>query len=140
MVPFSPACQVIKNLNGDFGTFTLYYTLLSILFPLERTFYQHLQGRIRFNTANPFLSTGKVLMEYDQCLFLQQEDTKTPTTHVISVWDFSDIEPYQIVDNTEPRCFQSDVIFVKMFVTSILWNRSYWQLTSTMPLSLSLSR
>ena len=103
-------------------------------------YYHHLQGRIRFDTANPFLSTGKVLMEYDQCLFLQQEDTKTPTTHVISVWDFSDIEPYQIVDNTEPRCFQSDVIFVKMFVTSILWNRSYWQLTSTMPLSLSLSR
>ena len=51
MVPFSPACQVIKNLNGDFGTFTLYYTLLSILSPLEGTFYQHLQGRIRFNTA-----------------------------------------------------------------------------------------
>ena len=38
-------------------------------------YYHHLQGRIRFNTANPFLSTGKVLMEYDQCLFLAVQNS-----------------------------------------------------------------
>ena len=41
-----------------------------------------------------------LLMEHSQ-----QQYTKTPTTHVIYVWDFSNIETYLIFDNTETWCF-----------------------------------